>query len=188
MTATRLSPPEVELVSRHLTRARRQVKYNGRVWSVERRFSEFDELDKELARMPAREGRTVHLPPFPSKVWVGKAAQETQDRRRRELEAYVQALVRQPAVLQASPHLRAFLELPPRPPSDEEGRRESVGQLPAAGAGGRGDATLENPYAARLRDDGGGGASGSLGGRGGARGVGGVRASWSDRDDDEASL
>ena len=86
MTATRLSPPEVELVSRHLTRARRQVKYNGRVWSVERRFSEFDELDKELARMPAREGRTVHLPPFPSKVWVGKAAQETQDRRRRELE------------------------------------------------------------------------------------------------------
>jgi hypothetical protein len=94
LTATRLSPPEVELVSRHLTRARRQVKYNGRVWSVERRFSEFDELDKELARMPAREGRTVHLPPFPSKVWVGKAAQETQDRRRRELEAYVQALER----------------------------------------------------------------------------------------------
>ncbi|KAJ1487098.1 hypothetical protein T484DRAFT_1787686 [Baffinella frigidus] len=113
------------------------VLYNGRGWSVERRFSEFDELDKELAPLPARDGPEelarlpacdgpeVHLPPFPSKVWVGKVAQETQDRRKVELEAYIQALVRQPAFLQSSPHIRVFLEIPPRVPLDPAPPRDT---------------------------------------------------------------
>lgn len=44
-----------------------QVIYNGRRWSVERRYSEFDMLDKELQRMWAFDP-TVRLGELPSKV------------------------------------------------------------------------------------------------------------------------
>ena len=62
---------KVGLQSNNLCRilrvARAQVIYNGRRWSVERRYSEFDMLDKELQRMWAFDP-SVRLGELPSKV------------------------------------------------------------------------------------------------------------------------
>lgn len=90
-----------------------QVIYNGRRWSVERRYSEFDMLDRELHRMWAFDP-SVRLGELPSKVWVGKLAKETQSKRKDELENYVNNLLSQSKIVQESAELRAFLEIPPR--------------------------------------------------------------------------
>jgi hypothetical protein len=90
-----------------------QVIYNGRRWSVERRYSEFDMLDREMQRMWAFDP-SVRLGELPSKVWVGKLAKETQTKRKDELENYINNLLSQSKIVQESAELRAFLEVPPR--------------------------------------------------------------------------
>ena len=90
-----------------------QVIYNGRRWSVERRYSEFDMLDREMQRMWAFDP-SVRLGELPSKVWVGKLAKETQSKRKDELENYINNLLCQSKIVQESAELRAFLEIPPR--------------------------------------------------------------------------
>ncbi|EKX33809.1 hypothetical protein GUITHDRAFT_119980 [Guillardia theta CCMP2712] len=90
-----------------------QVGYNGRRWSVERRYREFDLLDKELQRVWGREP-SVRLAEFPSKVWVGKMSRDVAQQRKTELEVYMKCLLDQPRIVRESDELRAFLELPPR--------------------------------------------------------------------------
>eukprot|EP00291_Cryptomonas_curvata_P008132 CAMPEP_0172187852 /NCGR_PEP_ID=MMETSP1050-20130122/21580_1 /TAXON_ID=233186 /ORGANISM="Cryptomonas curvata, Strain CCAP979/52" /LENGTH=241 /DNA_ID=CAMNT_0012862245 /DNA_START=201 /DNA_END=922 /DNA_ORIENTATION=+ len=89
-----------------------RVTYNGRRWTVERRFSEFDDLDKELTRLFSRDP-SVRLSHFPSKKWVGGLSRELLDRRKQKLEAYVQDLVAQAKLVRTCDPLRAFLEIPP---------------------------------------------------------------------------
>jgi hypothetical protein len=90
-----------------------QVIYNGRRWSVERRFSEFDLLDRELQRMWGFDP-SVRLGELPSKVWVGKLHKETKSKRKDELELYISNLLSQSKLVQESAELRAFLEIPLR--------------------------------------------------------------------------
>ena len=89
-----------------------QVTCNARRWSVERRYSEFDMLDRELQRVWAADP-AVSLGELPSKVWVGKLTKETQARRKDELEQYLNNLLSNPRLVQESAELRAFLEVPP---------------------------------------------------------------------------
>eukprot|EP00287_Rhodomonas_sp_CCMP768_P029207 CAMPEP_0202829758 /NCGR_PEP_ID=MMETSP1389-20130828/15727_1 /ASSEMBLY_ACC=CAM_ASM_000865 /TAXON_ID=302021 /ORGANISM="Rhodomonas sp., Strain CCMP768" /LENGTH=189 /DNA_ID=CAMNT_0049503351 /DNA_START=69 /DNA_END=635 /DNA_ORIENTATION=+ len=89
-----------------------KVSYNGRRWSVQRRYSEFDEVDKALVRAFGKDP-DVKLPALPSKVWVGGLSKENLDKRKNDLELYLQKMVAQSKLVHECAELRAFLEIPP---------------------------------------------------------------------------
>lgn len=90
-----------------------QITCNARRWSVERRYSEFDMLARDLQRVWASDP-SVSLGELPSKVWMGKLTKETQSRRKDDLEQYMNQLLSNSRLVQESAELRAFLEVPPR--------------------------------------------------------------------------
>eukprot|EP00960_Hanusia_phi_P072013 767687-Hanusia_phi.AAC.1 len=94
-----------------------QVEYNGRRWSVERRYREFDLLDKELQRVWGREA-SVRLAEFPSKVWVGKMSRDVAQQRRTELELRgLSVLPSPPPSCRPSPPLSPSFSSPASAPS-----------------------------------------------------------------------
>lgn len=56
------------------------ITYNGRKWEVERRYSEFDDLDKELLRIYGRDS-AVRILVLPSKVPLPPSCMHTAHRR-----------------------------------------------------------------------------------------------------------
>ena len=65
----------------------------GEVWEVEKRYSSFDRLHDELS-----EKFVVPLPALPGKKWFGNHEPEFVEQRARELQTYLQQLVRLPTV------------------------------------------------------------------------------------------
>jgi len=70
-------------------------------WTLEKRYSEFSKLHKQLAEF------TKELPPFPPKVLIGKFEEKTVEERRQKLDTYVQGLLKNDKTVQ-SPDVRCF--------------------------------------------------------------------------------
>lgn len=78
-------------------------------WTIQKRYSDFRDLDMELARKyPKRMQRVLRLPP---KKLLGKNSQSLVDFRQQALDAYLKSLLKDKALLNTD-EIREFLEIP----------------------------------------------------------------------------
>ncbi len=78
-------------------------------WTIQKRYSDFRELDLDLARKyPKRMQRVLRLPP---KKLLGKNSQALVDFRQKALDAYLKSLLKDTALLNTD-EIREFLEIP----------------------------------------------------------------------------
>lgn len=96
-------------VSEH-TRYPFVVVYNDAKWNLEKRFSDFAELDGQLDE-EFKNDEDVTLPEFPPKKYFGSLSPALIKERQEGLEKYMKNLVKDSTVLKC-PHLRKFLETP----------------------------------------------------------------------------
>lgn len=80
------------------------LKYNQDKWTVEKRYSEFDDLNKNLKKM------FVNLPSLPGKSLFKIKESEDINIRRQGLHEYLKALISRPDVFNSEP-LKQFLQL-----------------------------------------------------------------------------
>lgn len=95
-------------VSEH-TRYPFVVVYNDAKWNLEKRFSDFAELDSALEE--ATKNDEIQLPEFPPKKYFGSLSPALIKERQEALEKYMKALVADKNVLQCR-SLREFIETP----------------------------------------------------------------------------
>ncbi len=81
-----------------------QVTTNKETWTLERRFSQFDTMYHELAKMLA------DVPALPPKTYFKLTSHEGLVKRRQDLDLFVKALVQRPEILNHSA-FRNFLEV-----------------------------------------------------------------------------
>mmetsp|Transcript_23369 Transcript_23369/g.46913 ORF Transcript_23369/g.46913 Transcript_23369/m.46913 type:complete len:161 (-) Transcript_23369:178-660(-) len=86
------------------------VVFNEKKWSLEKRFSEFAELDSQLDEAFKSDDDIV-LPEFPPKKFFGSLSPALIKERREKLEKYMKSLVSDKEVFKCLP-LREFLETP----------------------------------------------------------------------------
>jgi len=96
-------------VSEH-TRYPFVVVYNDAKWNLEKRFSDFAELDAQLDEA-FKNNEDVVLPEFPPKKYFGSLSPALIKERQEGLEKYMKAIVKDHEVLQCR-SLREFLETP----------------------------------------------------------------------------
>ena len=78
-------------------------------WTIKKRYSDFRELDMDLARKyPKRMQRVLRLPP---KKLFGKNSQALVDFRQQALDAYLKSLLKDKGLL-CTDEIREFLEIP----------------------------------------------------------------------------
>ena len=80
------------------------IECDGTRWSIEKRYSEFDELHKELNK------KYVKMPKLPGKTLLKLKSQEAIDKRRAGLEEYAREVVQRKDILKDQ-LFRDFLEL-----------------------------------------------------------------------------
>ena len=86
------------------------VVYNDAKWNLEKRFSDFAELDAALDEA-FKNNEDVTLPEFPPKKYFGSLSPALIKERQEGLEKYMKSLVKDSEVLQCR-SLREFLETP----------------------------------------------------------------------------
>mmetsp|Transcript_26761 Transcript_26761/g.41868 ORF Transcript_26761/g.41868 Transcript_26761/m.41868 type:complete len:160 (-) Transcript_26761:98-577(-) len=86
------------------------VVYNDAKWNLEKRFSEFAELDSRLDELYKNDDNIV-LPEFPPKKLFGSLSPALIKERQEKLEKYMKALTKDKEVLKCRA-LREFLETP----------------------------------------------------------------------------
>jgi hypothetical protein len=86
------------------------VMYNDEKWNMEKRFSEFAELDRQLDEIYKGDSK-VQLPEFPPKKMFGSLSPSLIVERKEGLEQYMKALAKDPEILKCRV-LREFIETP----------------------------------------------------------------------------
>mmetsp|Transcript_22263 Transcript_22263/g.56162 ORF Transcript_22263/g.56162 Transcript_22263/m.56162 type:complete len:233 (-) Transcript_22263:130-828(-) len=86
------------------------VMYNDDKWNMEKRFSDFAELDKQLDEIYKGDSK-VQLPEFPPKKMFGSLSPSLIVERKESLEQYMKALAKDPEILKCRV-LREFIETP----------------------------------------------------------------------------
>ena len=87
-----------------------EVGQTGKGWALEKRFSDFAELDAALDEA-FKNNEDVTLPEFPPKKYFGSLSPALIKERQEGLEKYMKSLVKDSEVLQCR-SLREFLETP----------------------------------------------------------------------------
>lgn len=80
------------------------VQTNKESWTLEKRFSQFDSMYQEIAKMIS------DAPPLPPKTYFKLTSHEGLVKRKQDLDIFVKALVARPEILNHSA-FRNFLEV-----------------------------------------------------------------------------
>jgi hypothetical protein len=92
------------MVPKQVTFYKVQVRAGDNVWTLERRFSEFDTMHKDLAKMVAS------VPEMPPKTYFKLTSHEGLMKRKQDLDMYLKNIISRPELLNHSA-VRSFLEV-----------------------------------------------------------------------------